>query len=204
MLPEFIVIAGPNGAGKSTTSTSILEPFNIEAFDWDNEFHLKWQTLDFDPVVMDGIRESVNADFQSHITKSFTALHSVAYETNFHSDYNFELAEQARNLGYRNSLYFLALSDPKIGIKRVAERVRKGGHHVSEPIVFERFKVGLEMLDKAMDFFDRIFIYDSAKKFRLQIVIENKKLTFKNDRLESKIFNRLPTMKSLLVDHLNE
>lgn len=199
MLPEFIVIAGPNGAGKSITSKSILKSFGIEAFDWDNEFHLKWKTFDFDPVVMEGIRESANEDFQVHINRAFTDRKSVAYETNFHSNYNFELADQARNLGYRNSLYFLALCDPEIGIRRVADRVQKGGHHVSEPTIRGRFKIGLEMLDnRALVFFDRIFIYDSAKTFSLQIVIEGKKLIFQNARIESKIINRLPYIKSLL------
>ena len=65
--PYFIVIAGPNGAGRSTTSWNILEPYNIKAFDWDQEFHRHWETFDFDPTVVEGIRDSVNAEFKDHL-----------------------------------------------------------------------------------------------------------------------------------------
>lgn len=199
--PEFVVIAGPNGAGKSTTSLNILEPFGIKAFDWDKQFQLKWKNFNYDPVVIDGVRESVNADFQSHIEGSFANNAPVAYETNFHSDYNFELASCARDLGYICSLYFLALNDPELGIKRVADRVQKGGHHVSESTIRERFRVGLEMLDnKASQFYDRIFIYDSGQTFRLLLVIENEEIVYKAENLVPKIINRLPNIKSQLKD----
>ena len=197
--PEFIVIAGPNGAGKSTTSPNILEPFGIKAFDWDKQFQLKWENFNYDPAVTDGIRESVNTEFQSYIEESFASYKPVAYETNFHSDYNFELASRARNLGYNCSLYFLALNNPELGIKRVADRVQKGGHHVSEPTIRERFRVGLKMLDnKASQFYDRIFIYDSAQTFRLLLVIEKDEIVYKAENLVPKIINRLPNIKSQL------
>ncbi len=198
LLPEFIVIAGPNGAGKSTTSKNILTPFGIQAFDWDKEFHAKWKKFNFDPIVTDGIRESVNDDFQKHINTAFLANSSVAYETTFHSSYNLQLANEARGLGYRNSLYFLALSKVSIGIRRVAERVRKGGHNVSKSTIRERFEMGLGMLDKeAINFFDRIFIYNSAETFILQFVIENKKLIYKSENSEATIVNNLPNLNYL-------
>ena len=112
MSPYFIVIAGPNGAGKSTTSKGILEPYNIEAFDWNQEFHKQWETFAFDPTVMEGIRESTNTKFQLHLDQALSKKLSIAYETNFHSAYNIDLAKKARSLGYLTVLYFLALNNP--------------------------------------------------------------------------------------------
>lgn len=117
------MIAGPNGAGKSTTSQKILSPFEIEAFDWDKQFQSKWKSFDFDPAIVEGIRSSVNVEFQDHLRYAFSYNKSVAYETNFHSSYNLELAKDARKKGYETNLYFLALVNPEIGIRRVAERV---------------------------------------------------------------------------------
>ncbi|MEM9078824.1 MAG: zeta toxin family protein [Bacteroidota bacterium] len=197
--PEFIVIAGPNGAGKSATSRKLLEPFGVEAFDWDEQFQSKWRHFGYDPAIKEGIRQSVNSDFQSHIEEAFSANASVAYETNFHSDYNFELAQRATSLSYNCSLYFLALNNPELGIQRVAQRVQKGGHHVSEPTIRERFRLGLEMLDSAAaKFYNRIFIYDSGKTFRLLLIIENEKIIHKTDHLVSEIINRLPNIKTKL------
>lgn len=199
MPPEFIVIAGPNGAGKSTTSRNILTPYGIEAFDWDKEFHKKWNTFEFDPTLIDGIRDSVNDSFQNHIELAFSTNQSVAYETNFHSVYNIQLAKKARKLGYRTSLYFLALSDVRLGINRVKKRVKEGGHHVSNSTIKNRYKTGLKFLDqKAIDNFDRIFIYDSGKEFTLQIAIEYKEVLFVSKSQEPKIIDNLPTINSLV------
>ena len=90
------------------------------------------------------------------------------------------------------SLYFLALKDPEIGIQRVAERVLHGGHNVSEITIRERFEMGLKLLnDKALSFYDKIMIYDSADQFKLQLVIEDKKLVYQSNQLEMKIINKL-------------
>ncbi|MEQ9219303.1 MAG: zeta toxin family protein [Cyclobacteriaceae bacterium] len=198
MPPYFIVIAGPNGAGKSTTSKDILEPYDIQAFDWDQEFHKQWKTFAFDLTVMEGIRESTNTMFQLHLDQAFSKKLSIAYETNFHSAYNIDLAKKAKSLGYQTVLYFLALNNPEIAIKRVEERVRKGGHSVSESTIRERFTKGLEMLDEnALQFYDRIAVYNSSERFELQFVIQNKKLEFTKS-LDPDIVKLLPTMRALL------
>ncbi|MEQ9375953.1 MAG: hypothetical protein RIG68_12290 [Imperialibacter sp.] len=58
-------------------------------------------------------------------------------------------------MGYTTILYFLALTDPTIAIQRVQERVRKGGHAVSESTIRERFARGLQIFDdKAISAFD--------------------------------------------------
>lgn len=198
MAPKFIVIAGPNGAGKSTTSQKILAPFKIEAFDWDKQFQSKWKSFDFDPTVVEGIRDSVNAEFQDHIRSAFSNNMSVAYETNFHSGYNLELAENARKKSYETNLYFLALVNPEIGIRRVAERVRSGGHDVSESTIRERFRLGLEFLDtQAIECYDKIFIYNSSDNFKRLIVIENQRLLFKSDIFNDSIRQYLPNFQKL-------
>lgn len=198
MPPYFIVIAGPNGAGKSTTSKDILEPYNIQAFDWDQEFHEQWKKFASDPTVMEGIRESTNTKFQLHLDQAFSKKLSIAYETNFHSPYNIDLAKKAKSLGYQTVLYFLALNNPAIAIKRVEERVRKGGHSVSESTIRERFTRGLEMLDEnALQFYDRIAVYNSSERFELQFVIQDQKLEFTKS-LDPDIVKLLPTMRALL------
>ncbi len=198
MSPKFIVIAGPNGSGKSTTSQKILVPYKIEAFDWDQHFQSKWRSFNFDPVVIEGIRNTVNAEFQDHIQNAFRNKKSVAYETNFHSNYNLELAEDARNHGFETMMYFLALVNPEIGIRRVKERVRSGGHDVSESTIKERFQLGLEFLDtQAVEYFDKIFIYNSSKSFERLLVIESQKLLYKSDLFHNSIRQYLPNFQKL-------
>ena len=70
---------------------------------------------------------------------------------------------------------------------------------MSESTIRERFRVGLEMLDnKASQFYNNIFIYDSGQTFRLLLVIENDEIVYKAENLEPKIIDRLPNIKSQL------
>lgn len=198
MQPYFIVIAGPNGAGKSTTSKDILEPYGIEAFDWDKEFEALWKGFGYDQAVIDGVRESTNSKFQSHIENAFTDKISVAYETNFHTTFNIDLAKKAKGLGYITVLYFLALKNPKIAVNRVKERVRKGGHAVSKSTIIERFNKGLKLLDHyAIQAYDRVAVFNSSERFELQFVIENQLVEFTKN-LDSDIINLLPRLKRLI------
>ena len=48
--------------------------------------------------------------------------------------------------GYRVHIMFLALRSADLAVARVAERVRRGGHDVPEPVVRRRFVLGLENL----------------------------------------------------------
>ena len=44
--------------------------------------------------------------------------------------------------GYRISLFFLKLGSVELAIERVAERVRQGGHNISEAVIRRRFISG--------------------------------------------------------------
>jgi predicted ABC-type ATPase len=41
------------------------------------------------------------------------------------------------------TLYFLRLDSPELAIARVAERVRQGGHHVTDDVILRRFHAGM-------------------------------------------------------------
>jgi predicted ABC-type ATPase len=45
-------------------------------------------------------------------------------------------------MGYRVSLYFLALPSADAAVERVVERVRQGGHNIPESVIRRRFAVG--------------------------------------------------------------
>ena len=172
---------------------------NISAFDWDQRFQDNWSQFGFDPLVMEGIRESVNTEFQEHIEKAFANQEPVAYETNFHSYFNLDLSRRANDLGYNTFLYFFALSTPELGIQRVAERVSKGGHDVSEETIRERYEAGLKMLDSyAISTYKNVLIYNSSNRFKLQLAIQERKLVYQANELEYRILDKLYNIQKLL------
>ena len=56
------------------------------------------------------------------------------------------LLKDLKSRGYRIHLYFLWVDNVDIALERVADRVRRGGHNVSEEIVRRRFSRGLPNL----------------------------------------------------------
>ncbi|WP_220348597.1 hypothetical protein [Alkalilimnicola ehrlichii] len=68
-----------------------------------------------------------------------------------------------RTKGYQTHLIFLSLPAPELAIKRVAERVEAGGHHVPAETVRRRFRRGLENLFRLyMPIMDSWRVYDSS------------------------------------------
>ncbi len=139
---ERIVIAGPNGAGKSTLAPALLrDTLNIPEF-----------------VNADTIAEGLSAFAPEDA--SFEAgrvmlgrLHGLAeerkdfaFETTLASRHYAGWLESLKTDGYRVSLTFLWLRSVDIAIERVAERVRSGGHSISDETIRRRYERGLKNL----------------------------------------------------------
>ncbi|MES2982590.1 MAG: hypothetical protein V4727_09780 [Verrucomicrobiota bacterium] len=54
-----------------------------------------------------------------------------------------KLLHKAKALGYRIELHYLWLPSPELAIRRIAQRVKKGGHFIPENDVRRRFKRSL-------------------------------------------------------------
>ena len=67
---------------------------------------------------------------------------SFAFETTLSGLSYLRHIEEWKKLGYRVSLFFLALPSAEIAIDRVAERVKQGGHNIPENVIRRRFIAG--------------------------------------------------------------
>ena len=68
---------------------------------------------------------------------------SFAFETTLSGLGYLARIREWRSMGYKISLYFLALPSPETAILRVAAHVRQGGHNIPESIIRRRFIAGL-------------------------------------------------------------
>ena len=67
-------------------------------------------------------------------------------------------------MGYRFNLLFFWLSDVDLAISRVAERVRRGGHHIPEPVIRRRYRAGLVNLQSLyLPIADQWKVYDNSR-----------------------------------------
>jgi predicted ABC-type ATPase len=74
------------------------------------------------------------------------------------------LLEQARQLGYRTYLYFIATDNPKINLARVKARVQLGGHSVPEEKTIKRYHASLGLLINAIRHTHRAYIFDNSRE----------------------------------------
>lgn len=65
--------------------------------------------------------------------------------------------------GYAVKIWFISLHSPDIAVSRVAERVRQGGHNISEDVIRRRFASGLDNFNrKYKEVVDSWALYDGT------------------------------------------
>src|SRR5689334_13403992 len=124
--PCLFIVAGPNGAGKSLFSKE-LTATELEVFDGDKEKQ-----------------------------KALTFRMNFAFETNFSSNDPMSTAREFKSAGYDIHLIFMGLNTLIESMERVAYRVRKGGHRVSEDSIRYNYEYGFKNLYKYVSEFDLV------------------------------------------------
>lgn len=140
--PRLWVIAGPNGAGKTTFARSFL-PRYARCREFVNADLIAGGLSPFAPgaaaveagrLVLKRVREL------SRRREDF------AIETTLAGRGYLRLFARLKAAGYRIHLFYLWLPDAELAIRRVRERVLKGGHTVPEADIRRRFNRGLANL----------------------------------------------------------
>lgn len=166
-MPHVIVIAGANGAGKSTIAPYLLR----------------------DAL---GISEFVNADVLAQGLSAFAPetaamaagrimLRRLDELANERRDFAFETTLSTRSFllrlskmrqnGYEFSLFFLWLADADLAVRRVAERVRRGGHDIPETTVERRYEKGLRnFFTLYQPIADNWYFYDNSETKNLRLI----------------------------------
>ena len=96
-------------------------------------------------------------------------------ETTLSTKSYINLIRRAQEKGFSVRILFFWLNSPELAIRRVAERVAKGGHNIPEPIIRRRYTAGLKNLfNLFMDQVDYWDIYDNSDYPRKQIACGGK------------------------------
>jgi predicted ABC-type ATPase len=141
-MPNVVVIAGPNGAGKTTLAPALLrDTLNIPEY-----------------VNADTIAEGLsafapeNASFEAgrvmigRLRELAAERKDFSFETTLASRFYAGWLKDRKEEGYRVSLTYLWLDNPKLAIERVRERVRMGGHDIPAETILRRYERGLKNL----------------------------------------------------------
>ncbi len=136
--PRCIVIAGPNGAGKTTFAREFL-PKDAGIIHFVNVDLIAGGLSPLQPQLA---ALAAGRMFLAELDRLALARASFAFETTLSGLGHLSRLQQLKMNGYLVEIVFLKLDSPALALRRVAARVRQGGHSVPRADVLRRFRRG--------------------------------------------------------------
>ena len=133
-IPRVVIFAGPNGAGKSTHADAILAALGIDTFVNADYIARGLSGRNTDAVAFDAGRIMLKRLHQLGAAKVDFAFESTLSSRTF-AVFLAALKQQ----GYAVAIYYFALANAQLAVRRVKLRVSLGGHDVSADVVRRRY-----------------------------------------------------------------
>ncbi len=177
---QAYIIAGPNGAGKTTSAKYLLTKF-LDINEFVNADEIARGLSPFNPRSVDLTASKL---MLNRIKTLIKAEKNFAFETTLSGRNYIKLIAQLQKENYLVNLIFLYLDNPQEAKKRVAYRVKTGGHFISDEDIERRYFRGLKnLIDEYLDIINYAIVIDAtstereiiAKKTEKQLKILSKK-----------------------------
>lgn len=139
-MPDAIIIGGANGAGK-TTFARLLLPAYYPLAEFINADEISQEHPDFAGPVASG------REFLRRLESRVNTFEDFAVETTLASRMYAQRIPRWHKLGYRVVLHFLEVPSADFSVKRVANRVARGGHDIPEADIRHRYQRGLSLFE---------------------------------------------------------
>ncbi len=158
-MPNAYVIAGPNGAGKTTFACDYL-PNEVGCFEFINADLIAAGLAPLQPQ----LAQQRAARVVLSELRSLSERHvDFGFETTLAGRTYARFLQALRHKGYAVHLYYLWLPDVELHIRRVADRVRSGGHDVPEADIRRRYQRSLvNFFELYQPLSSRWSIYDNS------------------------------------------
>jgi predicted ABC-type ATPase len=136
--PRCIIIAGPNGAGKTTFAREFL-PREAGVVHFVNADLI---ASGLSPLKPELATVASGRLLLSELERLAAMRVDFAFESTLSGLVYRARLKKWKAAGYRIEIIFLQLPSPKLALRRIAARVRQGGHNVPRVDVLRRFKRG--------------------------------------------------------------
>ena len=134
--PRCIVIAGPNGAGKTTFAREFL-PIDARIVRFVNADLI---ASGLSPLRPDIAAVTAGRLFLAELDRLAAARLNFAFETTLSGRVYAGRLKRWREAGYRIEIVYLKIRSPQLGLRRIAARVKQGGHDVPRRDVLRRYR----------------------------------------------------------------
>lgn len=138
MIKEIIIIAGANGVGKTTFARAFLREYDYEFLNADEIAKSLSAENPQDKKI------SAGKLFFQKLNQAVENKKSLLIESTLSGRYLQKFLANLKGKNYRIQIIFLFADSLEILIERINERVKKGGHFVSDEDVRRRFIHGKE------------------------------------------------------------
>ena len=171
MAKNLYIISGCNGAGKTTASYTVL-PEILNCKEFVNADEIARGLSPFNPS---SVAIEAGKLMLQRIEELLKRNETFSIETTLATRSYVNLVKQAQEQGYSVRLLFFWLSTPELAVKRVAERVSKGGHDIPQDIIRRRYVAGINNLFKLfMPIVNYWAIFDNSETPRKKVAIGGK------------------------------
>jgi predicted ABC-type ATPase len=133
--PRCIIIAGPNGAGKTTFAREFL-PKETEIVHFVNADAIAAGLSALKPELVAVVAARI---FLVELDRLASARTSFAFETTLSGRAYVRRLANCKTSGYRIEVAYLKIDSLQIALKRIAARVKQGGHDITRADVLRRF-----------------------------------------------------------------
>jgi predicted ABC-type ATPase len=136
--PRCIIIAGPNGAGKTTFAHEfLLHDVGIMHF-----VNADLIASGLSPLRPELAAIAAGRLFLIELNRLASLRVDFAFETTLSGLGYLKYLQRWKIAGYSIQIIFLYLSSPRLALRRIAARVKQGGHNVPRADVMRRFARG--------------------------------------------------------------
>jgi predicted ABC-type ATPase len=137
--PTVYVIAGPNGAGKTTFARFFL-PVVKNCYQFANADTIAYG---LSPFLPDAARIEAGKILLQRIWSLRDSGQTFGFEATLAGVTFVKFLKECRRRDFNIQIYFLWIRTLDLAMKRVADRVRRGGHNVPAADVRRRYYLGL-------------------------------------------------------------
>lgn len=134
-LPRCIIIAGPNGSGKTTFAREFLADTGVVKF-----VNADLIAAGLSPLRPELATVSAGRLFLAELDRLASSRADFAFESTLSGRAHRARLARWKAEGYRIEIVYLFLASPRLALRRIAMRVRQGGHNVPPGDVLRRFR----------------------------------------------------------------
>lgn len=173
-MKTYTIIGGVNGVGKSSLS-GVLSAENSDL----------GIIIDTDKITQelggDKIRGGKFA--VKRISDCLNKGINFTQETTLSGVRTLKTIQRAKELGYFIRLYYVGVSSSEESIVRIKNRVRKGGHNISDQDIIRRYNKRFEDLSRVLPYCNEVRFFDNNNGFIEVAEYKNGMLIIKTEQI---------------------